>query len=101
MAVPTARLAAPAASSAASTGASRPTVPARTSSSCPDSSSARVCRTTSTIDIRPTAIAPKALDCQATWPPTVSSARAGPAMATIAVFPAMLAAAVSSSAWVA
>ena len=48
---------------------------------------------TMAIDISPAAIAPKALDCQATCPPTVSRARAGPAIAIIAVLPPMLAAA--------
>ena len=101
MAVPTATLATSAASRVARTGARRPTAAARTSSSRPVSSSVRVCRMTTAIDIRPAAMAPNALDCQATCPPTVSRARAGPAMAIIAVFSPMLAAATSSSAWLA
>ena len=60
--------------------------PARTSSSRPLSSSARVCRPTRNMLISPATIAPKAVACQATWPPTVLSARAGPAMATKAAF---------------
>ena len=46
-------------------------------------------------------MAPNAVACQATWPPMVLSARAGPAMATSAGLSSMLAAARSNSAWVA
>ena len=43
-------------------------------------------------------MAPKAVACQVTCPPTVLSARAGPAMEMKAVLPSMLAAAASNSA---
>ena len=51
--------------------------------------------------ISPAQIAPNAVDCQVTWPPMVSSARAGPAIAMNAALSSMLAAARSNSAWVA
>ncbi len=83
---------------AAVTDANRPTGAERTSSSRPLSSSARVCRPTRNIVISPISTAPKAEDCQNTWPPIVSSARAGPAMATKAAFEPIVSAALSSSA---
>ena len=88
-------------STVAAVVARRPTAAARSISSRPDSSSARVWRTTRNIDISPPAIAPKAVACQATWPPIVLSARAGPAIATNAALDSIVAAAASNSAWVA
>ncbi len=99
--MPTTRLASSASLSAAVIGASRPIAAARTSSSRPVSSSARVCRPMMNMLIKPTQIAPKAVDCQVTWPPMVSSARAGPAIAMNAALLSMLAAARSNSACVA
>ena len=78
---PRATLASSAVSRAAVAGACRPTAEARTSSSRPLSSSARVCRPMMNMLISPTEIAPKAVACQVTCPPMVLSARAGPAMA--------------------
>ena len=46
------------------------------------------------------AMAPKAVACQVTCPPIVSSARAGPAIATNAALDPITAAARSNSAWV-
>ncbi len=46
--------------------------------------------------MRPARTAPKAADCHITWPPMVSSARAGPSIAMKAVLVSMLAAALSS-----
>jgi hypothetical protein len=99
--VPTRRLASTTTTIVAAVVASRPTGEARSSSSRPFSSSARVCRTTRNIDMRPTVTAPNAVACQVTWPPTVLSARAGPAIATNAALDPISAAARSSSAWVA
>jgi hypothetical protein len=87
-----------AASNAAVIGAVRDTTPDRSSSSRPDSSSARVCRPTTNIAISPTVIAPNADACQATCPPVVFRARAGPAIAMNAAFSPMAAAARSNSA---
>ena len=89
-----------AATSAAVMDACRLTGEARSSSSRPLSSSARVCRPTRNMLINPTSTAPKADACHTTWPPIVFSARAGPAMAMKAVLPSMLAAALSNSACV-
>ncbi len=98
---PTSRLASTAVRTAAVVGACRSTAAARTSSSRPLSSSARVCRPTRNMLIRPTTIAPNAVDCQVTWPPMVLSARAGPAIAMNAALDSIDAAARSSSAWLA
>ena len=49
--------------------------------------------------IRPATTAPKAVACQVTWPPSVLSARGGPAIAMKAALSPMLAAARSNSAW--
>ena len=100
-AVPRTTLASVATVSAAMPARRRPTPPARTNSSRPLSSSARVWRPMMNMLISPATIAPNAPACQATCPPIVSSARAGPAMAMNAVLSAMLAAASSSSACVA
>ena len=81
---PASTLATSATRTAATVGAARPMAAARSSSSRPASSSARVWRTTMNIDIRPTTTAPKAVACQVTCPPTVLSARAGPAIETSA-----------------
>ncbi len=89
-----------ASTTAAVIGACRPMAAARTSSSRPDSSSARVWRPMMNMLIRPAQIAPNAVDCQATCPPMVSRARAGPVIAMKAALPSMLAAAFSKSAWV-
>ena len=80
--------------------ANRPTGAARSSSSRPLSSSARVCRPTMNMLISPAQMAPKAAACQVTCPPVVFSARAGPVMAMRAAFPSIPAAALSNSAWV-
>jgi hypothetical protein len=50
--------------------------------------------------ISPARIAPNAIACHATCPPTVFSARAGPVIARNATFCSMLSAARSNSAWV-
>ena len=81
--------------------ARRPIAPARSSSSRPLSSSARVCRPARNMLISPASTAPKAVACQATWPPTVLSARAGPAIAIRAGLEPIIVAARSNSAWVA
>ncbi len=95
---PSSRLATRVTSSAARSGSSRPTTAERTSSSRPLSSSARVCRVTRNMLISPATTAPNAVACQVTWPPIVSRARAGPAIATSAALPSIPAAARSSSA---
>ena len=98
--IPVAMLATTASRTVAAVVARRPTAAARSISSRPDSSSARVWRTTRNIDISPPTTAPKAVACQATWPPTVLRARAGPAIATKAALDSIAAAAASNSAWV-
>jgi len=94
-------LASIASSTEAVNDACRSTGAARRISSRLLSSSARVCRPTRNMLISPARTAPKAVACQATCPPTVSSARAGPAIAMKAELPVMLAAARSRSACVA
>ena len=98
---PVARLARTATRNAAAVVALRPIAAERSTSSRPVSSSVRVWRTTRNIDISPAVTAPNAVDCQATCPPTVLSARAGPAMAMNAALPSIAAAAASNSACVA
>ncbi len=99
--VPVSTLATSATRTVAAVVARRPTAAARSISSRPDSSSARVWRTTRNIDIRPIVIAPKAVACQVTCPPIVSSARAGPVMAMKAALASIATAAVSNSSCVA
>ena len=79
---PSTTLASRASARAAVRDACRLTAAARTSSSRPLSSSARVCRPTRNMLISPATIAPNAEACHITWPPMVLSARAGPAIAT-------------------
>jgi len=61
-------------SSAAVTGALRPTTVARNSSVRPSSSSARVCLPTRNIPMSPMVAKPKAPSWNTIWPPSVSIA---------------------------
>lgn len=89
-----------ASATAAVIGASLPTAAARRSSSRPLSSSARVCRPTRNMLIRPATMAPNAVACQVTCPPIVLSALAGPVNAMKATLSLISAAARSNSDWV-
>ncbi len=79
--------------------ARRSTGAPRSSSSRPVSSAARVWRPITNMLTSPAVIAPNAVACQATCPPVVFSARAGPAIAMKAALADMAAAASSNASW--
>jgi hypothetical protein len=82
---PAARFAMPASSSAATSGARRPTRAERISSARPVSSSARVCRPTRNMLISATTMARNEKISNTTSPPIESSSRVGPLIAITAV----------------